>query len=1298
MDASTQRSDTSENQPSSTTQDLFGELWTKALSEYMAKTKVDPSKHRLAKLLSGRESPEDVCEIYQKNLEESRGSNTKWGIIRNTYLKPIVEVLILINDSMAETAASFPVVPGGKAILVAFGVLLAATKRVSERYEALISLLLEVKISVESLRLRGTSPTSWSKLSRNIASLILVHILDVFALATKLLPETGRPLARFMHYGHSLIGNKDMQEALQRLRSLASLESRALSSEIRVDAAEGRKIAKQLQTEVNAMRLAQTHDSLSLSIIERGLSDQTSKFARVTEKLDTLLTAEENAEIRDLLERLDRVGHADLSAQRRDACLPGTRVEVLETLLSWSADPGAPRIYWLHGMAGTGKSSISRSFAQTLRENGTLGGSYFCSRESRAELADTNRIVPTLAAALTGFDIQYKVALLSVLKRYSSEARPSTWKIELQVERLLFEPFACYMRAISTSPMPILLIDALDEASDDTTSDLLDRLTSVSSRLPIKFFLTSRPERHIRWHLDSFQYGDQLRLHDIEETIVAADIRRYIVHRLNGIVDRFRSRGAELPEGWPTEGETNSLVALSGSLFIYAFTATEHIGDRTPVKRMKGVLDVRRAGPSKHTSPLRDLDRIYAFIVKAAIVNRTSEELILTERILAAILVAREPLSLRTLARLLRSTIDEVGNALDELHAVVSVPEDVDNGSVSTLHASFGDFLVDRERVQGLMHVSLADGHRDLAVGCLDIALSDDLHFNMSQARTSFLSNEEQDITVTFGRDVQYTCKQWIEHSRQALRPSVVLMNKITAFFSSKFLFWLESLSVLDVNLLDISDALRRCDEWELPPDSSFLKVVVREACDILEMMTDATPKWSAPHVYLSLLPFMFLFPNLEKAHRASYSLTASPNFQWIDEKIAEEGYRLVACSHDEGYIAAVSGDCDIYVWSLPGGELQRRPDTSHDCPGRFVTITFSPDNTSIWAASWDGIVRIWERATGRYLSRWEGKATSPLAMAFSSDGRYLAIAEALENKRNSNWCIYLWELPISGGTLMHLKVKLQGPVGSRLSFRLLGFSPSNTRIVVGTSFSAFYGWDIVTSELCLQSRPEISPDKKFSSRILALNFLSDQEVLFGSQKDGKLRILDMSTYQPNSHPELFLGYRPENRLIPGAIASYRGPDGIFIATALGRDIYLRSIGTGDSTRPYLQGHVGHFDFISISSDGNYMISGASSGHTDGILEYSQLDHTIVVWDIDPNSERCRSAMNNDFDHFYFPDHDSGWLQGPNKELLLYIPEQYCQYLQHPPMIHRFAAGRLTIDWTDAAYGEDWTKCYIGPK
>ncbi|VDB95871.1 unnamed protein product [Peniophora sp. CBMAI 1063] len=952
-------------------QDQFGELWSQALSDYTKKTKIDLSKHPLAKDLAVLDSPEEICDAFRERMKRYRRDGTKWGRIRNDYVKPIVDALLIINKTLGETAGSFSVVPGGRFLFVAFGAVLLATKGVSARYNALLDLLDEIKIFFGSLRLRTASPASWrNKLSRNIASLILVHILDAFALATNFIASTNRSCARLFHFGESLTGNKDMQEVLKRLRLLTTLESRAISSETHVDAAECRSIAQQLRQELGEMKMSQARDTLCLSIVERSVGDVLAKLILVANQVhETILTAEEKAEARDLLARLDRVGFADLSSQRRGGCLPGTRVEVLDALFSWSADANAPRIYWLNGMAGTGKSAIARSFAQRLRDNGSLGGSYFCSRESHAELADANRIVPTLSAALAGSDIQYKVALLSVLRKYSHEAHPSTWAIKLQIQRLFFEPFACYMREVSASPMPILVIDALDEANDDTVGDLLDSLVSVARRLPIKFFLTSRPERHIRWRLDSFRYGDCLRLHDVEKTIVTADIRLYIEHRLNVIVDRFRGR-AEIPEGWPTRQDTESLVALSGSLFIYAFTTTEHIGDRNPVKRMQDVLNVRRRLWTV-ANPLNDLDRIYTFILNAATTGRTSEELLLTKRTLGAILAARELLGLPTLARLLGSTVDELRDALDGLHAVVNVPEDVGNGSVSTLHASFGDFLTDRERVQ------------------------------------------------------------------------------------------------------------------------------------------------------------------------------------------------------------------------------------------------------------------------------------------------------------------------------------------EPILFSVFEFSPSGAYIVVGTNGPAIYGWNLDSRELCLQCWPDSLGFGRYdrSNKITSLTFLSEKKIMCGTSMDAGLHILDIDAGLTGSHTKLRFSPRDDyNR----PIASYTSSQykDAFIATSIDGGIDLRNINTGDRVRPFLRGAVNCAVFVYISSDGESIISGPGKGNNDGLLPSDyDIDKSIVVWDIGPSSDRCKLAMNDGFDHFYLPTASSrGWMQAPNKELLLFIPEKYRQYLQHPPIIHRFAAGRLTIDWTDAVYGEDWTKCYIGPK
>src|SRR5690242_5930826 len=65
--------------------------------------------------------------------------------------------------------------------------------------------------------------------------------------------------------------------------------------------------------------------------------------------------------------------HAD---EHHARCHPGTRVDLLNQINEWADGPGEC-IFWLNGMAGTGKSTISRTVAQNFADRGVLGASFF---------------------------------------------------------------------------------------------------------------------------------------------------------------------------------------------------------------------------------------------------------------------------------------------------------------------------------------------------------------------------------------------------------------------------------------------------------------------------------------------------------------------------------------------------------------------------------------------------------------------------------------------------------------------------------------------------------------------------------------------------------------------------------------------------------------------------------------------------------------------------------------------------------------------------------------------------------
>ena len=58
-----------------------------------------------------------------------------------------------------------------------------------------------------------------------------------------------------------------------------------------------------------------------------------------------------------------------------------------------------PKVYWLNGMASTGKTTIAYSFSKILHDNESLGGTFFSSH-LRIDTSDVCCIIPTISLQL----------------------------------------------------------------------------------------------------------------------------------------------------------------------------------------------------------------------------------------------------------------------------------------------------------------------------------------------------------------------------------------------------------------------------------------------------------------------------------------------------------------------------------------------------------------------------------------------------------------------------------------------------------------------------------------------------------------------------------------------------------------------------------------------------------------------------------------------------------------------------------------------------------------------------------
>ncbi|KAG2366970.1 hypothetical protein BDR07DRAFT_1273031, partial [Suillus spraguei] len=89
----------------------------------------------------------------------------------------------------------------------------------------------------------------------------------------------------------------------------------------------------------------------------------------------------------------------------RKECLPGTRKEILSQITDWvnSTGDNVPRVLWLSGPAGKGKSAIAHTIAKWRKDVGGLGSCY-CFDQQREADRRHEKIFSTVARDLADHD------------------------------------------------------------------------------------------------------------------------------------------------------------------------------------------------------------------------------------------------------------------------------------------------------------------------------------------------------------------------------------------------------------------------------------------------------------------------------------------------------------------------------------------------------------------------------------------------------------------------------------------------------------------------------------------------------------------------------------------------------------------------------------------------------------------------------------------------------------------------------------------------------------------------------
>jgi hypothetical protein len=497
------------------------------------------------------------------------------------------------------------------------------------------------------------------------------------------------------------------------------------------------------------------------------------------------------------LNHVDDAKYDSLARESESKCLEGTRTKVLTDICHWFYH-GETLLYWLSGVAGTGKSTIANSVAEYFDNLDLLGASFFFSRDQQSR-RETRFLFQTIAFQLGS---TYPALKVEISKALEDQGLIKS-RLSKQFQKLVLLPIS-RLGHIFRSPI-LVVLDALDECEENDSVVQIIQLfiNGLHGRsVPLRVFVTSRPEYHLRSLFLRPEVSPEtcpFVLHEIDRSEVRQDIMRYVEHELTDISRTHR----EILDGdlWPKQSDIESLVDMASGLFIAASTALKFIHPdsrvRDPRPRLIAVLDA--CTPTSNVlsqNPFKHLDSVYNRILAQALTENQSPNVLQT--VLAAVILGFDRLSIRDWDRLLQ-TEGAAHIVLADLHSVILIS--AGDGVIHAFHPSFHDYLIDENRctIPGLF-INPDLHHIKMVQFCLERMISS-LKRDICEIGNYFIPNNQvDDLDERKKRylpgDLQYACQYWTLHLQNSCATET-LIDLIQNFLFTSLFHWVEVLGLL---------------------------------------------------------------------------------------------------------------------------------------------------------------------------------------------------------------------------------------------------------------------------------------------------------------------------------------------------------------------------------------------------------------------------------------------------------------------------------------------------------------------
>ncbi|KAK3998077.1 WD40-repeat-containing domain protein [Cladorrhinum sp. PSN332] len=888
-------------------------------------------------------------------------------------------------------------------------------------------------------------------------------------------------------------------------------------------------------------------------------------------------------------------------------CLSNTRAQLLKEIKEWAERTDDKCIYWLSGIAGTGKSTVARTIARNYHELAMLGASFFFSKG--------------------GGDVSNAQRAISRQKNIADQSFRDQW------DQLIAGPLSrIRSRGRSCPPSIVLVIDAMDECDSERDIRVLLRVLASARSLTnirLRIFLTSRPEIAIRHSLGKIPDAEReiFVLHEISDEVVNRDLSLYFESNFSVIREE---RG--LDDNWPGKPIIERLVQISGGPFIWASTACRFIreGRRFIMKRVITLLNGHRLGEG----PEKQLDQIYIAVIRDSIhqgsdynQQEKAELYQILREILGSIVVLSSPLSMISLARLLNMPLHDIKETLADFHTIFNIPSR-DSKPIRLHHPTFRDFLLDKERSTGLdFSVDEKEAHAELAEGCLRLMtkmLKRDI-CGLGSPGTLVKDVDPDRTGECIPNELQYACLYWVQHYRQSGKV-VSDGDEVHLFFQEYFLYWVEAICLMGKSAE--MGAIIRLYHSMLEPDQNRCQMpFVKDTRRFLFTFQNII-KLAPLQTYCAALAFVRPTNQLKQHFRREMhpwikdlrvvpanipkakdefnyvnDLAFRPDGRQVASGSNNEIARLwdvptrtalwrfegptdkvssVAISPDGSMIAAGSDDFAVTVWDLKTRALRYFLPKAHL---RWVnSVIFSPNGKLLASGSMDETVAAWEAATGKELIRIDNQSGPVNTAAFSPDGTLIATGSV-------DQVIRLWN--ISGKSEeAELLLTLDGHSGCVNSVR---FSAGGDRLISGSDDTTIKIWDTAAGT-------ELMSLRGHSKKVMAVTYSPDARLIVSGSEDMTVRVWEATT---GSVLHTVLGHTS------GINAVVFSPDGQFLASGSFND----DIRLWDSKTFAACGQPEDFDSVGdVNSAHSSSVTSVTFSRNGQVLASGSEDGTIKVW------------------------------------------------------------------------------------